>query len=282
VSDHQHHIQLQYSQDVGAKFYRAVMGEGTPTIHYGIYEDAESTMQQATQRSTQAMLDIALTRTGHVFPREILDLGAGPGGSAHLLAKKTGGTVTCVDLCEHHNRENLSIARELGVAHQIHTWTGSFENLPPQWHESFDLVWSQEALCHAADFSRVLNQAYQSLHPGGMMIYSDILLAPSATEEDAEVFRRVNAVTHWRKPGDHISALVEAGFVDIEYHEWTHYLAENFRRMRAKIDEQWDALVLDGVPEETLQKFATSLDQRIAWPPGSVLAWGVFCCRRPS
>lgn len=280
-TEHHRQIASQYSPESGAVFYRSVMGDGMPVIHYGMYENDATSMRQATENSTLRLLEIALRHSGSGLPQSILDLGAGPGGSAHWLAQRTGAHITCAELCEHQNSENHAIAGALGIGGLIHTWTGSFEQLPDEWEERFDLVWSQEALCHAQDLAATLRGAYRALRPGGVMVFSDILLAAAAPAAAAEVFRNVNAVTHWSTAAEHKRALEKAGFERIEHHDWTPHLGENFRRMRAKIAMDGERLMASGVPPAMLERFATSLDQRIAWEPGSVLEWGAFVCSRP-
>lgn len=149
--DHHSLVRSQYDLRSGTPFYRQVMGDGSPVIHYGIYESAETSMRQATENSSKRLLEIALDRLSPATPDLIIDLGSGPGGSAHFLAEETPASLTCVDLCAHHHRENMEIAASLGLAGRIGTWTGSFESLPQDWSGKYDLAWSQEAFCHAAD-----------------------------------------------------------------------------------------------------------------------------------
>ena len=278
--DHLQNIREQYASESGVAFYRSVMGDGAPVIHYGIYESPATLMREATETATRRLLEIALQRLGGVFPAESIDLGSGPGGPAHLLARETGAIVTCVDLCERHHLENEAIASSLGLGDRIRTWTGSFERLPAEWCGRFDLAWSQEALCHSQDKTAALREARRVLRPGGILAFSDILLAENAPAEETEVFSKVNVVTHWNTAGEHLRHLAEVGFEEIVHHDWTPHLGENFRRMRARIAQSRDALSAAGVQAELLDRFADSLDKRIAWIPGSVLEWGVFSCRR--
>ena len=277
--DHHQNIREQYASESGAAFYRSVMGDGDPVIHYGIYHSTATPMREATENATRRLLEIALRRLGEVMPAEIIDLGSGPGGPAHLLARETGATVTCVDLCEAHHLENETLARSHGLEDRILTWTGSFEQLPAEWSGCFDLAWSQEALCHAQDITTALREARRVLRPGGILVFSDILLAENAPAEEAEAFSKVNAVTRLRTASEHLRHLEEAGYEEIEHHDWTPHLTENFRRMRERISRDREALLNAGVSAGLLDRFARSLDQRIAWQPGSVLAWGVFACR---
>jgi sarcosine/dimethylglycine N-methyltransferase len=256
------------------------MGDGAPVIHYGIYEDPGTSMRQATENATRRLLEMALRKTGSSFPNEIIDLGSGPGGSAHFLARETAATVTCADLCPHHNRENETIAATLGLADRIRTWTGSFEKLPSEWIGKFDLAWSQEALCHASDKAATLRETIRVLCPGGVLVFSDIVISENAPAAEAGVFGEVNAVTRLGTAQDHLRDLAEAGFMETEHIDWTPHLNENFRRMRAQIEFYRERLLTEGVPAALLEKFAASLDQRIAWPDGTVLEWGAFVCRK--
>jgi cyclopropane fatty-acyl-phospholipid synthase-like methyltransferase len=278
TTDHHRGILAQYSQEAGTAFYRTVMGDGAPVIHYGIYEGPSASMRQATENATRRLLEIALRKLGAFPPKEIIDLGSGPGGSAHFLAKETSATVTCVDLCPHHNRENETIASMLGIRDRIRTWTASFEKLPSEWIGKFDLAWSQEALCHATDKPPALSEIRRVLRPGGVLVFSDILLSETAPAREAEVFSKVNAVTKWSTARGHLRDLAEAGFTETEHIDWTPHLNENFRRMRAQIDANRDHMLAEGVPAALLENFAVSLDQRLAWPVGSVLEWGAFVC----
>lgn len=276
TTDHHRGILAQYSEEAGTAFYRTVMGDGAPVIHYGIYEEPSTSMRQATENATRRLLGTALRKLDPFPPKEIIDLGSGPGGSAHFLAKQTAATITCADLCPHHNRENETLAAALGLADRIRTWTGSYEKMPDEWSGRFDLAWSQEALCHATDKAATLREIRRVLRPGGVLVFSDILLSETAPAREAEVFSKVNAVTKWSTARSHLRDLAEAGFIKTEHLDWTPHLNENFRHMRAQIDENRDRLMTEGVPAALLDKFAASLDQRIAWPDGSVLEWGAF------
>lgn len=128
-----HPVLDQYSPDCGTPFYRCVMGDGTPSIHYGIYATPGQSMREAVDAATLRLLGIALAMSSGVMPHEVLDLGAGAGGPAHLVADRTGARVCCVDLCPHHATENLALAGERGLAGRIETWTGSFDALPGAW-----------------------------------------------------------------------------------------------------------------------------------------------------
>jgi hypothetical protein len=111
------------------------------------------------------------------------------------------------------------------------------------------------------------------------MVFSDILLAADAPPEEVQAFGDVNAVAIWTTAAEHLRDLARAGLSDIVHEDWTPHLVGNFRRMRDRISNNHASLLDAGVPGKLLDRFAKSLDKRLAWTPGSVLEWGAFCCR---
>jgi sarcosine/dimethylglycine N-methyltransferase len=271
-------VRSQYAPESGTPFYRRVMGDGSPTIHYGIYDSPHTSMREAIETASKRLLEMAALRLGNSSPKTIIDLGSGPGGTAHWLARETQARITCVDLCEHHHQENLAIAWALGLRERIDTWTGSFEALPTEWHGKFDLAWSQEAFCHATDPLTASTEAYRTLKNGGVLVFSDVLLSENAPTEASEIYSSVNAVARWSTLSQHRENLTKAGFKEIIFDDWTEHLAENFQRMLLQIETHREALLNEGVPFEMLERFARSLEQRLQWAPGSVLRWGGFSC----
>lgn len=106
----------------------------------------------------------------------VLDLGSGKGAAARHLAERFGCHVTCFNLGRNQNAHNVAEARSAGLEHLVDTVLGNFNSgLPAEWTASFDVVWSQEALCHAKDQTQVLKEVHRVLKPGGVIIFTDIM-----------------------------------------------------------------------------------------------------------
>lgn len=280
MSDLHDQIRQQYASDRGRQFYQTVMGDGGFDIHYGLYADASTTMRQATQAATKRLLKLAIEILPKSEITSVLDLGSGRGGPAHFLATACDATITCVDLCQRHHEENLRQAEESGISKRIDTWLGSFESLPQDWRERFDMTWGQESFCHASDIAQVVHQAHRVTCVGGVIAFSDILLSADASDSQAEAFSDVNAVIRLSTKQRYTDLLAEVGFTEIEFEDWTPSLKANFDRMLEQIGRSRDSLVRSGVQETYLAQFSAALRERINWAEGSVLQWGAFVGRR--
>lgn len=277
-SDIHARVLAQYSDDRGAEFYRCVMGGGGPSIHYGHYTTPDTPMREAAQASTAALLEMA-DRHGASHRHRVIDLGSGAGGPAHQIAARTGAKVTCVDLSGDLHRANLREAESAGLIDRIETCQASFDALPPEWSNKFDLAWSQDALCHAPDRPTVFREVRRVLNPDGLFVLSDILRDDNATEAGVAAFTGVNAVNALASPTKTTAALESAGFTILETQDWSHHLRANFSAMLAQIQLHREAMIAEGVSEARIDTFARSLENRLTWSADPVMRWMAFACR---
>jgi|688.fasta_scaffold37546_2 sarcosine/dimethylglycine N-methyltransferase len=301
---HLQRVVAQYTEQGGDFFYRCVMGDGGGDIHYGIYQDTSDTMQQATQRSSRRLLEIAIKkrhasclakdsarttafsktaggeiRSAKLLTDEILELGSGTGSTARWLARQTDCRVTCVDLCQQHSLFNAQQIAAEGLGDRVAVHTGMFERLPNSWSGRFDWVWSQEAICHARIKRDVYNEAKRVLKPSGIFVCSDILYSDQCPADALAAFTNVNAVIRLESRKTVEWELSHAGFIEVEYEDWSDQLPENFRRMLEQIEKHRRELITSGVSEDLIERFAEALRLRLTWAPGEVLCWGAFVCR---
>lgn len=102
----------------------------------------------------------------------VADLGAGEGALSLLLARGCK-KVLAVDLSPKMLVSLRDAADRSGVGKRIQTLEADLENLPIP-DDSVDTVFLSQALHHAADPGRALNEAARILKPGGRLVLLDL------------------------------------------------------------------------------------------------------------
>jgi ubiquinone/menaquinone biosynthesis C-methylase UbiE len=209
------------SPDADEFYFRVWGGED---IHIGIYKHDDEPIADASRRTVRQMANQlgALPRAAH-----ILDIGSGYGGSARHLAREYGFRVTCLNLSTVQNERNRQRNAELGLQEMIQVVDGNFEELPFA-GDSFDAVWSQDAILHSSDRLRVLDEVGRVLKRGGSFLFTDPMQSdtadPSALRPVLDrihldslgsfgFYRRSAAARHWET----------VSLSDLSYHLPTHY-----------------------------------------------------------
>ena len=265
-------IREQYDSDESLHFYATVMGDKTShggSIHYGIYASDETPMKQASLRSLLHLLENAYEGEGMGFyylPEKlnVLEIGSGTGFASHLLAEY-GHRVTAINICENQNKWNIEGAKQKGLdLDLINIKLVSFEQLDlfPELTNSFDLVISQESICHAHSKEQLMANLFYLLRPGGKLVFSDILLG-----DGSQSFNDVNAVSGLATAKSMKTMMACAGFHKIIHDDKSSHLKTNFRKMLAQIENNLD----ESVPR--VKEFANSLRKRLQ---SSAINWGFF------
>jgi ArsR family transcriptional regulator len=119
-------------------------------------------------RSWEAMGHFLLRLTPKI---DIVDLGAGEGVLAHLLAPRAKH-VYCVD----NSPKMVEIGSEIAKTHALENITyklGDIEKVPLK-SECADLVYLSQALHHAQHPIKAIKEAYRLLRPGGQLVILDL------------------------------------------------------------------------------------------------------------
>lgn len=103
---------------------------------------------------------------------EILDVGCGPGAQTLVLAHRTGGTITAVDVHQPFLDALERRAREAGLRDAIRPLRASMTALPFA-PASFDLIWSEGAI-YVMGFANGLRAWRPLLRPRGFLVVSEL------------------------------------------------------------------------------------------------------------
>jgi len=147
----------------------------------------------------------------------VLDLGSGAGVDVFLAAKKVGptGRVIGVDM----TKEMVDKARSIATNHSYHNVEfrlGEMESLPVE-DESVDAIISNCVINLSPDKSKVFQEAYRALKPGGRLMVSDIVsegALPDEIKTDSNAWSC--CIGGALEQQEYLKEIREAGFEDVQ------------------------------------------------------------------
>jgi sarcosine/dimethylglycine N-methyltransferase len=127
-------------------------------------------------RASRELLELAQIRA----EERVLDIGAGLGGSARLLASTIGCHVDCIELSPDYCAGAALLNRLTGLEDRIEVQQGSALALPfPD--RSFDVVWMQNVGMNIADKRMLYEEIFRVLDPGGRYAFQEMTAGRVAT-----------------------------------------------------------------------------------------------------
>ena len=271
-NDRVHATRTYYDSNGAEGFYSTIWGG--EDLHIGIYTDENESIRDASRRTVATMAaEIPLTPE-----TKVLDIGAGYGGSARFLAREYGCPVTCLNLSSVQNERNRRLTSEQDLADLVSVVEGNFEDLPFA-PESFDVVWSQDAILHSSHRERVFAEVARVLSPGGRFVCTDpmqsetadpTLLAPVLERLDLE---SLASPGFYREAGEKASMPMQS-FTDLSPHLTRHY---------ARVLEELvsnEPVVRERSGDEYVERMKRGLANWIAAGEAGSLVWGIMRFRK--
>jgi phosphoethanolamine N-methyltransferase len=186
-----------------------------------------------------------IVRTGAVADADVLDIGCGTGGAAFALAgDHHARSVTGIDVEAYVVERSNAAARERGVSERVRFVAVDPGPLPFA-DDSFDVVFSKDAIILVQDKAALYAEAHRVLRPGGRLCVGDWLRG-EGDELDAlvELLISDSPEQFFMQTLSELGALVAAaGFVDVEVEDrcdW--YTAEaqtELARLRGPLREHF-------------------------------------------
>jgi len=268
-SDAVERAEAYYDSSEADAFYQTIWGG--QDIHIGIYHGEEDSIADASRRTVETMAN----RLGSVDgTTRILDLGAGYGGSARYLANRFGCRVTCLNLSKTQNAFNQELTVEARLTDRVSVVYGDFENVPEA-DGSFDIVWSQDAILHSGNRTRVLDEVARVLVSGGQFIFTDPMQSDTCPEGVLQpILDRIQLST-LASFGFYRAELGARGFEETETEPLTDQLRMHYLRVRQALEERYDeAVKLSG--QTYVDNMIKGLQSWVDGADRGYLAWGIM------
>ena len=262
-----------YNSEDADNFYFHVWGG--EDLHVGIYKNDHESIFDASRRTVERMAERLETLSKD---SKVLDIGGGYGGSMRHLARTVGCHCTVLNLSEVENERDRAMNKEQGLDALMEVVDGAFEQLAfPD--NSFDVVWSQDAILHSAEREKVLTEVARVLKPGGEFVMTDPMAADSCPEGVLDpILERIH-LSSLGTPDFYIRTAEKLGMKDCGFENHSDQLPRHYARVRAELTRM--APELKGkVSDAYIERMKTGLTNWVNGGNNGYLAWGIFLFRK--
>ncbi|KAL5143370.1 Tocopherol O-methyltransferase, chloroplastic [Glycine soja] len=263
-------------------------------MHHGFY-DPDSTVSVSDHRAAQIRMiqeslrfASLLSENPSKWPKSIVDVGCGIGGSSRYLAKKFGATSVGITLSPVQAQRANSLAAAQGLADKV-----SFEVADalkqPFPDGKFDLVWSMESGEHMPDKAKFVGELARVAAPGGTIIIVTWCHRDLGPDEQSllpweqELLKKIcdsYYLPAWCSTSDYVKLLESLSLQDIKSADWSPFVAP-FWPAVIRTALTWNgltSLLRSGL--KTI-KGALAMPLMIKGYKKDLIKFGIITCRKP-
>ncbi|XP_020214833.1 probable tocopherol O-methyltransferase, chloroplastic [Cajanus cajan] len=207
-------------------------------MHHGFY-DLHSTVSVSDHRAAQIRMIQESLHFANVsedstkWPKSIVDVGCGIGGSSRYLAKKYGATAVGITLSPVQVQRANALAAAQGLAHKVSFQVADALEQPfPD--GQFDLVWSMESGEHMPDKEKFVGELARVAAPGGTIIivtwcHRDLGPGEESLQPwEQNLLKRICDAYYlpaWCSTADYVRMLQSLSLQDIKSADWSPFVA---------------------------------------------------------
>lgn len=258
-----------YNSSDADNFYFTIWGG--EDIHIGKYFFDDDSIFEASRRTVEDMASRCKKLDKDCY---VLDVGAGYGGAARYLAKTYGGKVVALNLSEIENERDREMNRAQGLDHLIEVVDGSFEDIPFD-DDTFDVVWSQDAILHSGDREKVIQEVVRVLKDEGEFVFTDPMMDDECPSDVLQpILDRIQLDT-LGSPGFYREACTRFGLEEKDFSDYTSQLPVHYGRVLEELEKSEPKL--EGkVSQEYINNMKKGLKHWVEGGNNGHLAWGIF------
>jgi tocopherol O-methyltransferase len=212
--------------------YRAFwLNPDNRALHFGYWRDGIASHAESLVEINRVMADSVGLHEGE----RVLDAGCGVGGTSFWLAEERGAHVVGITPVHGQLERALRYTQE-----RRHNARAAFVQadyrFAPFAAGSFDVVWAQESMCHAADKSQFTREAARLLRPDGRLVAVEYLRSERALLDERHEQLLHGWLDGWAIPDiitddEATRMLVASGFSDVVILDITHAMRPSLRRL---------------------------------------------------
>lgn len=177
-------------------------------------------------------------------------------------------------MSEKENARHRSINEERGFDDRIDVMDGSFEAIPAA-DNSFDVVWSQDAILHSGHREVVLQEVARVLKAGGRFIFTDPMQADDCPQGVLQpILDRIH-LTSLASPAFYREQLNNSGLKEIRFENHTQQLINHYKRVRSETAAQRKALE-KVVSSDYIDRMINGLGHWVDGGSHGYLCWQIF------
>lgn len=258
-----------YNSGDADNFYSKIWGG--EDIHIGIYRSEDEPIFDASRRTVEKM-------TAHLDglgpESRVLDLGAGYGGAARFLAGKYGCHVTALNLSEIENERNRALNVSRGLEYAIKVVEGSFEDVPCD-EDSFDVVWSQDAILHSGERALVFEEVSRVLKEDGDFVFTDPMKSDDCPDEVLQPILDRLHLDSLGSPEFYRQTARTVGLQEVDFEDHTEHLSTHYARVLKETEQREDELS-EVVSQAYLGRMKKGLGHWVEGGHNGHLTWGIY------
>ncbi|KMZ74939.1 Tocopherol O-methyltransferase [Zostera marina] len=262
-------------------------------MHHGYY-DAGSTVSVEDHRIAQIrMIEQALrfasvSEEPNSWPKTIVDVGCGIGGSSRYLTKKYSAKCQGITLSPVQAERAQSISKENGLSERVSFQVGDALDQPFS-DGQFDLVWSMESGEHMPDKLKFMSELARVAAPGATIIlvtwcHRDLLPSEESLQPyESNLLKKIcNAfyLPEWCSAADYIKIAQSLGLEDIKSADWSSNVAPFWPAVIRSAFTFWGFTSLIRSGWKTV-KGAFAMPSMIEGYNKNLIKFAIITCRKP-
>ena len=194
--------------------------------------------------------------------------------AARYLAKTYGCSVCCLNLSQLQNQRNGQLNQEQNLDRLVEIIQGSFEDIPYP-NNSFDIVWSQDAILHSGDRCLVFQEIKRILKPGGEFIFTDPMESETCPPGSLQpAFDRLG-ISDMGSYHFYSQTLKYLGFEELNFIDLSQNVPIHYQRFREEVQKRYNEVV-KLTSTEFVDKTLNSIQPWIEGYEQGYMQWGIL------